>query len=844
MLKLRVYSPWWIPHLSTTLSVISLPFLKAVYTYVLPHYNINDLQVSSWLQSSQPRPSGDDKTTPEADWLPRLQLLQKLLEGMDLSLLPAVEGMSTQPSQELDVKGVEVATVSDCHQDTVHVASDHEHHQTGDGVSRDEAEDGECDVVKTSHTADDIDAEASEHRGRVQISEVTVGKGYSCSEQREEDGNASQQCERKGVKSVMITESKAECRGTDVALTDHDLRYMLADSTQKHPEHLSHTIKIKGDINKKDLHTGSDAGGHTLQSERSAVDSIGLTKAIGSGEEKASLKGINLAQCGPPPACQSLPDIPQSSKEPCSDASNMNIPPSETQTGGHNHFKTPSTSGRSNTRYASVTSAAKRMSCRCGHQPQSNVALNSTGQSPDQTVDQVSKTAHELHFRGGGSGPQDRALGEGSTQSTGCPHLHSNTLRNHTPHGTTPAHQPNSSPLSSVGTSHPCIACHPRLKCPLITSRNFLKILRDDKFTCAYHHRLVSRLICRQNNRDRKRGTSIGDIQDGGVITLRREEQKVPKRNSDGIIRDHNCRSTGHHLLVMQDSLMSHTPSSRQFTSGSAVSDSSDMTYTPSSEQSTDSMELSTPPDHPPATGLDGIYAKAQSTGEDVRSEGGCVLVEVSTTRGSSRTSATLSGIGSVRRAQRQRPDKNQSSAMVYPTPQLPPPQSVKCHSHDQPLLPVRPHSMLAAVLGMCGESSVNSARPEAALHKYHHMCSDMMGHSAEPTAGKTAKVSDRLISGKQHHSQRNAVRLYQLTHCRPKAVAAVEGGRPPLRERGNTLRRERSEYDYRCTPVKTEFGRGRNIQPLYTLQPASHEDTRRPRRDKEDSSRASVKEV
>ena len=215
------------------------------------------------------------------------------------------------------------------------------------------------------------------------------------------------------------------------------------------------------------------------------------------------------------------------------------------------------------------------------------------------------------------------------------------------------------------------------------------------------------------------------------------------------------------------------------------------------------------------------------------------------------RASATLLGIGSVRRAQKQ---KSESSAVVYRTPchtQPPPPRSVKCHAHDQPLLSVRPHSMLAAVLGMCGESSVKSARPEAANHKHHHKhhhtCSDMMtlmSHSTKSMAGKIAnrKDSDRR-SGSHHHSQRTA-RQYQLTHCRPKAVAAVEGGMPPLRERGNTLRRERSEYDYcNCTPAKREFGR-REIQLLHTLQPVSHEDVRRTLRDKENNARASVREV
>ena len=47
---------------------------------------------------------------------------------------------------------------------------------------------------------------------------------------------------------------------------------------------------------------------------------------------------------------------------------------------------------------------------------------------------------------------------------------------------------------SMAGCDHKCLGCYPRLKCPLITSRNFLKMLRVDHFTCAYHKRLVNRL--------------------------------------------------------------------------------------------------------------------------------------------------------------------------------------------------------------------------------------------------------------------------------------------------------------------------------------------------------------
>jgi len=61
----------------------------------------------------------------------------------------------------------------------------------------------------------------------------------------------------------------------------------------------------------------------------------------------------------------------------------------------------------------------------------------------------------------------------------------------------TPLHTPYSLASyapSMAGCGHKCLGCYPRLKCPLITSRNFVKMLRVDHFTCAYHKRLVNRL--------------------------------------------------------------------------------------------------------------------------------------------------------------------------------------------------------------------------------------------------------------------------------------------------------------------------------------------------------------
>ena len=46
----------------------------------------------------------------------------------------------------------------------------------------------------------------------------------------------------------------------------------------------------------------------------------------------------------------------------------------------------------------------------------------------------------------------------------------------------------------SSSCEHECLGCRPRLKCPLVTSRNFTKLLQADRSTCAYHRRMVNML--------------------------------------------------------------------------------------------------------------------------------------------------------------------------------------------------------------------------------------------------------------------------------------------------------------------------------------------------------------
>ena len=75
-------------------------------------------------------------------------------------------------------------------------------------------------------------------------------------------------------------------------------------------------------------------------------------------------------------------------------------------------------------------------------------------------------------------------------------------------------------PPSSEGDLRPhppadhthCLACRPRLKCPLVTSRTFLPILTSDPYTCPYHCRLATRLSSRSRGEGEAvvgRGSSV-----------------------------------------------------------------------------------------------------------------------------------------------------------------------------------------------------------------------------------------------------------------------------------------------------------------------------------------------
>lgn len=50
-------------------------------------------------------------------------------------------------------------------------------------------------------------------------------------------------------------------------------------------------------------------------------------------------------------------------------------------------------------------------------------------------------------------------------------------------------------PHPPLSCEHCCLGCQPRLKCPVITSRNFVKLLKADPFTCMHHRKIVRHLL-------------------------------------------------------------------------------------------------------------------------------------------------------------------------------------------------------------------------------------------------------------------------------------------------------------------------------------------------------------
>ena len=93
----------------------------------------------------------------------------------------------------------------------------------------------------------------------------------------------------------------------------------------------------------------------------------------------------------------------------------------------------------------------------------------------------------------GGIVTPNKAASQAHQQTPITPHSsQTSRLGGFVPPGTLGA---GSTPRPSQHCEHRCLGCEPRLKTPLVTSRNFTKLLRADPFTCSHHRKIVRRLL-------------------------------------------------------------------------------------------------------------------------------------------------------------------------------------------------------------------------------------------------------------------------------------------------------------------------------------------------------------
>ena len=101
-------------------------------------------------------------------------------------------------------------------------------------------------------------------------------------------------------------------------------------------------------------------------------------------------------------------------------------------------------------------------------------------------------------------------------------------------------YKPPPSGLSS-SCEHQCLACKSRLKCATVNSRNFVRMVQFDRFTCAYHRSIVQRLTTATN-------TKLDSARDGEMcgVCVREGEMKggcinLPLQPNQQILPQSSC---------------------------------------------------------------------------------------------------------------------------------------------------------------------------------------------------------------------------------------------------------------------------------------------------------------
>ena len=90
-----------------------------------------------------------------------------------------------------------------------------------------------------------------------------------------------------------------------------------------------------------------------------------------------------------------------------------------------------------------------------------------------------------------------------------------------------------------------CLACEPRLKCPTITSRNFVKLVQFDRFTCSYHKSLVRSLTSASTSCLSARPAQLAMERD--KVTLGSKDSTQLGRNARVVRYPSHCSSSLDH---------------------------------------------------------------------------------------------------------------------------------------------------------------------------------------------------------------------------------------------------------------------------------------------------------
>ena len=186
-------------------------------------------------------------------------------------------------------------------------------------------------------------------------------------------------------------------------------------------------------------------------------------------------------------AAHKRPAVRSSSKPP------LPVQPTSRVTAQGSSTHTPPISTRTNVRYAVSTKPYPQAIKRLVHR--SKLSSNHSHPRPPNTACSSTHSLVNLVYKFSNTG-------QGSTQSKTGNNPHAKEIRApERPHlvkkvlqSPTTKRTPQSAGRSSEDCELECLGCKPRLKCPLINSRNFIKLLRLDHFTCSYHRRIAFKL--------------------------------------------------------------------------------------------------------------------------------------------------------------------------------------------------------------------------------------------------------------------------------------------------------------------------------------------------------------